>query len=83
MKRALTSVFSDYFAADGVYSTYTGQIACGQAASAVTDFPVFVGELYVSSCRPVNRAKPQTDSLPYRPSQLDRLVLQQHSGRTC
>ncbi|KAL8286686.1 hypothetical protein RQP46_004214 [Phenoliferia psychrophenolica] len=38
-----------YFAASGVYASYTGQIACGQAAGAVTTFPVFVGEFSTAS----------------------------------
>ncbi|GAA5851598.1 hypothetical protein JCM8547_001143 [Rhodosporidiobolus lusitaniae] len=39
-----------FFAASGVYATYTGQIACGQAqAAAEVDIPIFVGEWALQS----------------------------------
>ncbi|GAA5893314.1 hypothetical protein JCM6882_008002 [Rhodosporidiobolus microsporus] len=40
---------ADFFAASGVYATYTSQIACGQAEAAAIDFPVFVGEWSLQS----------------------------------
>ncbi|GAA6032434.1 hypothetical protein JCM8097_008173 [Rhodosporidiobolus ruineniae] len=38
-----------FFAASGVYSQYTSQIACGQAPATATTVPVFVGEWSLQS----------------------------------